>query len=62
MESEILAVLDQIERDKGISKEILIEAVESAVASAVRKVWSVDKEEEDVRVLLDRETGTCRVV
>ncbi|MFH1359877.1 MAG: transcription termination factor NusA [Candidatus Omnitrophota bacterium] len=56
MESELLMILEQLERDKGINKEILIEAVESAVASAVKKLWTVDKEE-DVKAVLDRKTG-----
>ncbi len=56
MESELLIILDQIERDKGINKEILIEAVETAVASAARKVWTIDKEQE-IQVVLDRQTG-----
>ncbi|MBI3601905.1 MAG: transcription termination/antitermination protein NusA [Candidatus Omnitrophica bacterium] len=56
MENELLTILEQLERDKGISKEILIEAVESAVASAARKIWTVDKEE-DIKVVLDRKTG-----
>ena len=29
MDSELLMILDQIERDKGVDKEILIQAVES---------------------------------
>ncbi len=53
---ELMTILDQLERDKGINKEVLIEAVESAVASAARKVWSVG-EEEEVVVTLDRQTG-----
>jgi len=56
MESELLLILEQLERDKGIDKEILIQAVEAAVASAAKKVWTVDKEEE-IRVVLDRKTG-----
>ncbi len=56
MESELLVILEQLERDKGIDKEILIQAVEAAVASAAKKVWTVDKEE-DIRVVLDRKTG-----
>jgi len=54
--SELLTILEQLERDKGIDKEILIQAVEAAVASAARKVWAVD-EEEEVRVVLNRKTG-----
>ncbi|MBF0331078.1 MAG: transcription termination/antitermination protein NusA [Candidatus Omnitrophica bacterium] len=56
MESELMTVLEQIERDKGIAKEVLIEAVEAAVASAARKVWTVGKEE-DVTAKLDLKTG-----
>jgi transcription termination/antitermination protein NusA len=57
MESnELLGILEQLERDKGIDKEILIQAVEAAVASAARKVWTVD-ENEEIRVVLNRKTG-----
>ena len=54
--SELLTILEQLERDKGINKEILIEAVESAVASAARKLWTVDKEQE-IKVVLNPKTG-----
>jgi len=54
--SELLVILEQLERDKGINKDVLIEAVESAVSSAVRKVWTVEKDE-DIKVVLDRKTG-----
>ena len=53
---ELLTILEQLERDKGIDKEILIQAVEAAVASAARKIWTVG-EEEEVRVELNRKTG-----
>ena len=57
MESnELLTILEQLERDKGIEKKVLIEAVESAVASAAKKLWTVDKNEE-VRAVLDTKTG-----
>jgi N utilization substance protein A len=54
--SELLGILEQLERDKGIKKEILIEAVEAAVASAAKKLWTVDKDE-DIRAVLDVKTG-----
>ena len=54
--SELLGILEQLERDKGIEKHILIEAVESAVASAAKKLWTVDKDEE-IKVVLDAKTG-----
>ncbi len=54
--SELLTILEQLERDKGIDKKILIEAVEAAVASAAKKLWTVDKNQE-VRVILDPKSG-----
>ena len=39
MDSELMVILEQLERDKGIDKETLIAAVESAVASAAKKIW-----------------------
>lgn len=56
MDSELMTILEQLERDKGINKETLIQAVEAAVASAAKKIWTVDKEI-DVTVTLDRKTG-----
>ncbi|MCR4337086.1 MAG: S1 RNA-binding domain-containing protein, partial [Candidatus Omnitrophica bacterium] len=54
--SELLTILEQLERDKGIQKEVLIEAVEAAIASAARKIWTVDDDQE-IRVVLNRKTG-----
>ena len=54
--NELMGILEQLERDKGIDKEILMQAVEAAIASAAKKLWTVDKNEE-VSVVLDRKTG-----
>ena len=56
---ELLGILEQLERDKGIDKEVLIQAVEAAVASAARKVWTVGPEEE-VKVAFNRKTGKIK--
>ncbi|MFC1704694.1 transcription termination factor NusA, partial [Candidatus Omnitrophota bacterium] len=56
MNGELLAILEQLERDKGIKKEVLIQAVESALVSAAKKVWTGD-EEAVITVELNRETG-----
>ncbi len=56
---ELLGILEQLERDKGINKEVLIQAVEAAVASAARKVATVGKEE-DVRAVFDLATGQLK--
>jgi len=56
MSQELLSILEQMEREKGIKKEILVETVEAAVLSAARKVIDV-KPGEDLSVSLDRNTG-----
>ncbi len=59
MNGELLAVLEHMEREKGIKKDILIEAVEQALASAVRKIADI-KPGIEVKVTLDRETGKLK--
>jgi len=59
MNEEFLRILDNIEREKGISKDVLFQAVESALVSAARKV--IGKKTEDVSVKIDRQTGQIKV-
>ncbi len=59
MSQELLAILEQLEREKGIKKEVLIEAVESALLSAVRKVTDANPDDE-LKVEVDRATGKIR--
>ena len=40
MDHDLIRVLDQIEREKGISKQVIIEAIELAVTSSSRKHFS----------------------
>ncbi|MDP2940649.1 MAG: transcription termination factor NusA [Candidatus Omnitrophota bacterium] len=56
MSQELIAIIEQIEREKGIKKEVLVAAVESALLSATRKVVDV-KPEEELRVKLDPQSG-----
>lgn len=60
MNDEILTILDSLEREKGISKEVLFEAIESALLSAAKKILGKDRE--DISVKVDRETGDIKVV
>jgi len=60
MSQELLAIIEQIEREKGVKKDVLIEAVESALLSAARKVIDV-KPEEELSVSLDRSNGKIKV-
>jgi len=59
MSQELIAIIEQMEREKGISKDILIQAVESALLSAARKTLSI-KPDEDLKIELDRSNGKIR--
>ncbi len=56
MSKELLDIIEQIEREKGIKKEVLIQAVESALLSAVKRVIDI-KPNEELEVKLDPESG-----
>jgi len=56
MSQELLAIIEQIEREKGIKKEIMLEAVESAMLSAAKRVIDL-KPDEEFKVQIDRTTG-----
>jgi N utilization substance protein A len=57
MNNELLAVLEHMERERGINREILIRAVESALLSASKKSVSPAK---DLRIEIDRKTCAIR--
>ncbi|OGT03532.1 MAG: transcription termination/antitermination protein NusA [Gallionellales bacterium RIFCSPLOWO2_02_58_13] len=54
MSREILLLVDALSREKSVDKEVVFEALESALASATKKRFA---DEADVRVSIDRETG-----
>ncbi len=56
MNTELLSLVDAIVRDKGIDREVLIQAIESALASAIKKGMP-DGEEREVIATLDRQQG-----
>ena len=55
---DLIYVIEQIGREKGIDKEILFEALESALLSASKKTMGVA---DNVRMQIDRQTGSLRV-
>lgn len=59
MSQELLAVLNQLERERGVGKEILHDALKTAIASAARKQYSLG---ENVEVEFDLETGEIRAM
>src|SRR5881296_1490451 len=58
MNRELITVIEQIGREKGIDKEILFEALESALLSASRKTLGAADNE---RMQIDRKSGDLRV-
>ncbi len=54
MNKDILLVVDTVSNEKAVDKEVIFEALESALASATRKKHGGDI---DARVSIDRETG-----
>jgi len=55
MSKEILLVVESVSNEKGVSEEIIFDALEVALATATQKRYS---DEADIRVSIDRETGT----
>lgn len=53
MNNELLTILNYMEKDRGIDREVLIQAVEFALQSAAKKNLAEDRE---LRVVVDRET------
>ncbi len=58
MNVEFTEALEQIEKDKGISKDLLIEAVEAALISSYKRNFG---SAQNVRVEIDRNTGEVNV-
>lgn len=58
MNFEFTEALEQIEKDKGIAKEVLIDAVEAALISSYKRNFG---SAQNVRVEINRETGEVHV-
>ena len=56
--SEIIEALNQLEKERNISKDVLLEAIERSLKTACKKDFNTD---ENITVSLDRETGECHV-
>ncbi len=57
MNAELIAVIEYLQREKGIDKEVLIEAVEQALLQASKKSVGPAR---DLRIEIDRKTGEIR--
>ena len=57
MNADFLAVLEFWEREKGISRDVLVQAVEEALLSAAKKAVGPARE---LRCVIDTKTGDIR--
>src|ERR1700719_1615562 len=59
MNAEFIAMLDYLERERGIKREILLEAVSTALLSASKKSVGAAR---DMRIDIDPKTGDIRAL
>lgn len=57
MNAEFIAMLEHLERERGIKRDVLIEAVETALVSAAKKAVEAGRE---LRCVIDRKTGNIK--
>jgi N utilization substance protein A len=58
MNKEILLVAETVSNEKGVSRDVIFEAIESALAAATKKRFK--EEDVEIRVEIDRESGDYR--
>ena len=56
--TELLEALDELEKEKQISKEIIIQAIESSLLAACKDEYG---KSDNIKVIIDRETGAIGV-
>ena len=56
--NELIEALNQIEKEKGIDKEIIFEAIETSLVSACKKNFGSSA---NIKVIINRETGDVKV-
>ena len=52
--SELIIAMDELEKEKGIKKDYLLEAIETALVTAYKRNFD---SAENVRITMDKETG-----
>lgn len=58
MNVEFLNALDELEREKGIEKQVILEAIENALISAYKRHFGITQ---NARVTIDQDTGEVKV-
>ena len=60
MNGELLSILEAIEREKGIDREVLLQAVEAALVSAAKK--TVGRAAKEITVQINRQSGKISIL
>lgn len=58
MNSEFIGALNELEKEKGISKEVLLDAIETALISSYKRNFGITQ---NARVSIDADTGEVKV-
>ena len=58
---ELIAVMDELEKERGISKDYLVSALEEALVKAYKQNFDADENVENVKVTIDKITGEMHV-
>ena len=56
--NELIIAMDELEKEKGIKKELLLEAIEQALVTAYKRNFD---SAENVKITMDKETGEIHV-
>ena len=59
--AQFLAAIDELEASKGISKEVIINALKEAMIKGYKKSIGATEEDDNVRVNIDAETGSIEM-
>ena len=65
MNKEILLIIDTVSNEKNVDREIIIDAMEHALASAVKKKYKLDnktQDEIDVQVTINQDDGSYKTL
>ena len=65
MNKEILLIIDTVSNEKNVDREIIIDAMEHALASAVKKKYKLDnktQDEIDVQVTINQDDGSYTTI
>lgn len=57
--SELIIALDELEKEKGIKKEYVLESIEAALVTAYKRNFDVNSD--NVKITLNKETGETHV-